>query len=462
MAAKNVNELSKVISVGVESLYFDVENPRFPGLQDQRAALHYFCGDLHAKKTVVLAESIVEVGLNPSELLIVTRAETGKKFVVLEGNRRLAALKLLSNPARIKESPLSSPFKARLRKAAATYAELEPAKPRCLLISTRENANYWIGLKHTGENEGIGVVQWDGEERQRFRGYSPTLKLLDYVRDHATLSEEAQLGLSRFPITNLERLLGDPAVRKALGIELVGGDLFVTHAPDEVLKGLTKVIEDIARAQITVTDIKLKKHRADYIDRIRSHLPSSKPLGESINLEDANTQQVANSSAKAVQKKESQTHRVPPRRERKSVIPKKTIIEIGLPKINEVYSELQRINANDFTNGASALLRIFIDTTTLEYVTRFNIQVPTNSIGQKELKPRIEKSISEFVLRTGEREIGKAAKNALLQPNGPIFIEQLHLQLHGRYEHPSPDNLRLGWDAIDGWMKGMWVELSKP
>lgn len=450
---------SSVVSVSVESLLFDLENPRFPDLTDQRSALHAFCGPRHAKKTVVLAESIAEMGLNPSELLIVIRAEAGKKFIVVEGNRRLAALKLLTNPARIKDSPLSAPFKARLKKAAEMYVELPTAKPICRVIPTRETANYWISLKHTGENDGIGVVAWDGEEKARFRGASPTLKLLDYVRDNSVLSEEAQEGLSKFPVTNLERLLGDPSVRGAIGIEISGNDVYLTHKAADVLKALTKIVEDIASSGITVTDIKLKSHRSDYVKSIRSYLPKDGPLPEPLSLEEVEASPHT-AKGKAAKKQEA-VKRVPPRRERASVIPKKLVIEIALPKVNEVYVELQRLNVKDFPTAASALLRIFIDTTTLEYVNKFNLDVPTNNSGQKELRPRIEKAITDFASRAGEPEVSKAAKNAVLQPHGPIYIEQLHMLLHGRHEHPSPDNLRLGWDAIQPWMQGMWSLLSK-
>ena len=30
----------------------------------------------------------------------------------------------------------------------------------CAVFSTREETHHWIKLKHTGENEGAGVVTW--------------------------------------------------------------------------------------------------------------------------------------------------------------------------------------------------------------------------------------------------------------------------------------------------------------
>lgn len=51
-------------------------------------------------KLVRLAESIVEHGLSPIEKLMVLEVSAKpKRYVALEGNRRVAALRLLTNPA---------------------------------------------------------------------------------------------------------------------------------------------------------------------------------------------------------------------------------------------------------------------------------------------------------------------------------------------------------------------------
>ena len=83
---------SKVVLLAIESLVFDLENPRFKGLSDQLEALHSFCNDRYARKTVNLAEHIAKNGLNPSELMIVLKGKSRRQNIVLEGNRRLAAL----------------------------------------------------------------------------------------------------------------------------------------------------------------------------------------------------------------------------------------------------------------------------------------------------------------------------------------------------------------------------------
>lgn len=62
-----------------------------------------------SEKICNLSKNIVNNGmLNPSELVIVTPSESDKKiYFVLEGNRRVTALKILSNPSLIATSHAS-------------------------------------------------------------------------------------------------------------------------------------------------------------------------------------------------------------------------------------------------------------------------------------------------------------------------------------------------------------------
>lgn len=451
----------KVIQVDVEKLQFDLHNPRFADLKDQRDALHAFCSDRHARKTVLLAENIAEVGLNPSELMIVIHGDRRGYYVVLEGNRRLASMKLLSLPARLGDSPLSKPFQARLRTAAKEANGLGKNKIHCILMPSREEANDWIALKHTGENEGVGVVSWDGEETARFRGSDPGYKLLDFVRSRAQLSESAKEGMKRFPVTNLDRLLGDPDFRRGIGIDIEQGLLVMTHPADEVLVALTKIVEDLAKREITVNSIKLKSDRSDYLNQIREHLPTSQALPYPVDLTGVELPLGKRTSERSeVVPSPVKRRNLPPTLERKTLVPKTCVIPIYLPKVNDVFKELRHLNVDSFPIAAASLLRAFIDTTTLEYVEKFTLEVRRNNAGQMELKPRIEASIAHFSSQPGNREAGTVAKNQLLQISGAIFVDTLHLTLHSRLAHPIPDNLRLGWNMIEPFLSGMWAALD--
>lgn len=452
----------KVIYADVEKLQFDLQNPRFADLKDQRDALHAFCTDRHARKTVLLAENIAEVGLNPSELLIVVRGDRRGHYVVLEGNRRLAAMKLLSLPARLGDSPLSKTFQARVRRAAKEANGFGRRKVQCILMPSREEANDWISLKHTGENEGIGVVAWDGEETARFRGSDPGYKLLDFVRSKAQLSEAAIEGMKRFPVTNLDRLLGDPDFRRGIGVDIEQGVLLITHPKDEVLGALAKVVEDLARREITVNSIKLKSDRTEYLRQIRDYLPTSRPLANPIDLSGVEQAKGGEAAPRASPDRTPvRLRNTRPTLERKTLVPKTCVIPIYLPKVNDVFKELRHLSVDNFPIAATSLLRTLVDTTTLEYVEKLGIDVAKNHVGQMEFKPRIDASLKDFASRTGNREAAATARTQLLQQAGALYVESLNLTLHGRLAHPLPDNLRLGWNMIEPFIRGMWTTLDQ-
>ena len=91
--------------IPLEQLFIDVTNPRHPPQPNQRDALHIIAHE-QGPKLYNLAEDIVEKGLNPTELVMVTPADEHGLHTVLEGNRRVAALKLLNSPDLLKSMGL--------------------------------------------------------------------------------------------------------------------------------------------------------------------------------------------------------------------------------------------------------------------------------------------------------------------------------------------------------------------
>ena len=82
----------------IDQLKLDLLNPRIRNAANQHEAMQQII-DEQDHKLANLAEHIVDNNsLNPMDRLLVLKDPDGK-YVVLEGNRRALALKLLSNPA---------------------------------------------------------------------------------------------------------------------------------------------------------------------------------------------------------------------------------------------------------------------------------------------------------------------------------------------------------------------------
>lgn len=107
--------------LAVSKLDFDLQNPRFPPQPSQRDALEKILLT-NPSKTLKLAEHIISHGQNPLEMLAVYETEA-RRFVVLEGNRRTAVLKVLNKPTLLDSLPPGAGIPAFVKKMRALAAK---------------------------------------------------------------------------------------------------------------------------------------------------------------------------------------------------------------------------------------------------------------------------------------------------------------------------------------------------
>lgn len=270
-----------VINESVASLLLDESNPRFPDqVAGQDEAITALLKDA-APKLLSLAEDIANEGsLNPTELPVVVEEDDG--LVVIEGNRRLAALKLLKNP------DLSAEAGAQLDMALVKkFRKIQQIGTGPELIDvfqadTREAARHWIELRHTGENGGVGVLGWQSWQTNNYRrrrGSQADRATLfcqaveaDFAEDASILSNVATVRRTR--LTTLGRLVADPDVRRDFGFQFSVDEILFDYETDNLRAGIGRILKDLsARPGVTVTDIKSKAQRLEYISDRSDLLP---------------------------------------------------------------------------------------------------------------------------------------------------------------------------------------------
>lgn len=227
-------------------------------------------------KLYSLAYDIVINQLSPVDLIIVTPGEDVNKYIVLEGNRRVTALKLLNNPNLIDDKYLS--LRRRFQKlhkdkfdAISNLKNIE-----CAVFENPSDADIWIKRKHSGELNGVGTVTWNSQQKQRFEEKtegksSISLQIIGLLRSHPDVSEEIKKALPKLNITNLQRLMSDPYVREHLGLDINNGILVSNINVGEVIKGLVKIVTDILKPTFRVADIYNREKRKCYIDSLESN-----------------------------------------------------------------------------------------------------------------------------------------------------------------------------------------------
>ena len=88
-----------ILDISLEDLLVDGQNPRLSQSNQEDSETLRALARAQDRKLLFLARDLHAHGLNPSELPIVMPSGDGtNKYIVLDGNRRLTAIKALENP----------------------------------------------------------------------------------------------------------------------------------------------------------------------------------------------------------------------------------------------------------------------------------------------------------------------------------------------------------------------------
>lgn len=450
MAAKNLK---------IDQLELDVSNPRFNKAAGQAEAMQRIIEDQDTK-LANLADSIAEEGLNPMDrLLVIKSTQRAGRYVVLEGNRRAAALKILRNPAILTGLDIRSGLQKRFEKLAQAFDPKSVEPIPCFEVASRTAANTWLAQRHSGENEGRGIVNWSGVAGSRFRGTDPALQALDFVRQHADLSEEQKKLLDgRFPITTLDRLLSTPSVRTKIGFEIKDNKLLTSLPPDEAIKPLKRIVLDLAEGKENVTKLKLVSQQVAYVSRFgKTDTPDLlKKTGSSRALEGITEKDFAEEKQSPAKKKAQRS--VP----RHAIVPKSCKLNINNPKIGEIYQELKTLKLDKYPNAIAVMLRVFMETSVDHYLTKvaspaipLSVATPAGD-KDKSLQKKIEEAIDNMITNGAAKKDFDGIRRGLSNKSHPLSVDLLHSYIHSRFVAATERELTVAWDSAQPFFDRIW------
>lgn len=146
--------------VDVESLLLDDENPRLPEEKqhkDQATILAYL---FEFDVLTELADSYLSNGFFPNEALLVLPPDKDGKRVVVEGNRRLGALKYLIRD----ETAVDAKLPEHIVDPAPTEEQIEALKQvPAIELQDREELSSYLGFRHIS-----GLKTWAPEAKARY------------------------------------------------------------------------------------------------------------------------------------------------------------------------------------------------------------------------------------------------------------------------------------------------------
>lgn len=442
-----------ILDLQVNQILLDSVNPRHDPLNSQVEQIKAMINS-QMDKLVKLAEDITAFGLNPSDLITVIPHSSEKdKYIVVEGNRRITALKLLNSPALCHDTGIRRRFEA-LKKL---YVMNPIYQIKSIVYSDRETAKHWISLKHTGENAGAGTVPWKPIEIKRFQAQGQNnkeslgLQLMNFILNNLALDDESTNIIRAMPITTVERLLGDPDVRKTLGLSIVDGVLETKLTKECAARVLYDLITPIATGDKKVTSVYYKKDRKRYMEEF-GQSPLEAP--ENLTADSWPLNSPPKSAPQKMAPHPPTTRSKPLSIARKYVIPAGCALKIINPRINAIYYELKNhLKVDDVPNACAVLLRVFIELSVDAYCTNSNTGTHENDDLHKKLS-----KIADYMENTGlmRKSDLKPIRKAASVPHGLFSTNTLNAYVHNSSIHPRSNELKLTWDEMELFVRKLW------
>lgn len=447
------------VDIPLSDLLLDAENPRLAETQPSQQEVAIELARQQGDNILRLAADIVENGLDPTaRTAVVATGDRRKRYRVLEGNRRVLALRALETPSFIAPA-LTTSNSRRLTELARKFEDDPIESVPCVLFESEDEAQHWIKLRHTGQNLGVGLVEWGRDERERYEERhagtrTPARQVVDFVEKHGTLSQGARDSRQKI-LTSVERMLETSDARERFGVDVRNKQVLALFPADEVARSLTHFVEDLKMARVRVPDLYHVEDRRRYVASLpKAVLPKkSRKLAESVALDDLTAGRAATPAPAAPRRPRPKAKAT-----RTTVIPKNAKLDVTNPRINRIFNELLSLNAEQFPNACSVLLRVFIELSLDHYIADKKLMAD-DALRSAPLAKKLKSVVKS--LEDAGRIPSKLARaiEGVADGNRHVLaapIVTFHQYVHNEYVYPRATDLYVTWDEISPFMEKVW------
>lgn len=276
----------------VKKLSLDTKNYRTVAQPNEVAAIHSLI-DVEPEWFWAVMESLIDDGYLPNENIIALKE--GTKNVVKEGNRRIAAMKIIHGIVSADEFSLPSHISQKLASLAPGWKKSNAEVP-CTIYAASEAAaaDRVVTLTH-GKGEKAGRLRWSAVARARHNrdklgSAEPPLDLLEkYLDKGKNLSPTlAARWAGDYPLTVLEEAMKRLASR--LGLKS-GPEVAKAYPKLTNRSGFEELMWDIGLSNVKFKDVRAESFGGKY------GMPPPQAQGQSTNGGQGNTGSTANSGA---------------------------------------------------------------------------------------------------------------------------------------------------------------------
>jgi hypothetical protein len=444
--------------IPIDSLLLDIANARHGDLDDQNAVLKWMVSGKGQEKVMNLAQSIATHGFIPIELPIVIPigGDRQQLYSVVEGNRRIAALKMLRDPDKAPDDRARKKF----RNLQQNLQQSLPSQLECVVFPDLHTAAPLIKLRHLGEQGGAGIVPWGAKESEYFANriggpgrYEPGMRLLDYATKKGLISQEES---NLIPVTNVIRLINSPGVRNEIGLDLSKGELTRIADQDYFDKAVGDILRALASGGWTVSKLKHIGQRQAFINQIKleQRWGAYEPRDKSPIIPDASQAGTERKGEKPEEKRKKQSSR--DSLLRKTPISSSFSMKIQNKRLRKIFIELKTIDSDEYTNAASVLTRVFIEGCIDLYMESNQFTKRPEKLAGK------GQAVRNHIVLTNTGK-GQKLKNDLKgleifysDPPSIGSADTFNALVHSTQFSLTPRELKINWDRLEPGMS--WFE----
>ncbi len=442
------------LEIEVDDLLLDLDNPRIGTVASQPEALAAIVR-LSARNFKTMMASIKAHGLDPGDsFYLVQEAEEGDGYTVVDGNRRLAALKVLNNPDLLQGTDLSDTMKRPLAKEAENYAPTGDTAVSCVLFENRQDAGEWIERRHGRDLEGEGRIFWGTLEIQRFQKDPTVLDVITFVEKNSTYSDADWHRIKASVEKNtstLRRFLESKAGRQHLGFASgpPGERPQFTFSPGYEIEVLSQIFSDIDSGEVNTRTHNKASDIEEYFASLTGSLSSQ---GQRAGTAQAYATTLVRDSkarprqvARAARADSVRTRRVSP--PRLSLAPSRhPFAEPDTEKGKQLFREASRLRLRETPLACAYLFRAILEYSIDTEMRQSNLPYVENGT-TLDLQTRLERVISHLN-SSGRAQRGDltAIRTTLTARNGSVSVGALNGYIHSRVQLPSAEDLRNAWD----------------
>lgn len=457
----------------VASLHLDAKNPRLGRETSVRAPREIIQYLFEQDKAMEVAKSIAARGYFPNEPLLAIKESD--QFVVVEGNRRLAALKALRDPGL-----LDGPDKRQLERLSRQIGDPDDIATVPVTVAPSRRAT---DRQIAGRHIGTPVLAWQAENRARFildklaEGYTNqqlqdqlgfSLADIQAARQTRAIAEmarsldlpeqvKAKLQNPRAKLfTTLERVFDSSVGRDHLMVEPdPEHGIRGTTTKAEFLRGFTKLVTDVALGNQSSRTLNTN----DDIGRYFNSWPTTEhPVRKSGSFVPADIIQDRSSTSPDHSPKPAPA----PKRSKQlcnTVLPRDFRVRFGNDRLSDIRLELVKLKREDFPNAGAVLLRVFFELAVMDYLERTGEL--SGIIKKLETKDKRKLRFGAPTMRQLVPEIMRIAKAKLTKANAsmvekavrydrsaPFTISELHGFVH-QADLPSERDIWQFWKRTE-------------